>query len=500
MRSVALLLLAAAGWPATSPAAALRAQEGRPCVVVFRGVTRGGELVTSMRTITTAAGTRQVFVSGGVDATCEGQGNRLLADSAEHYEDRGELILINRVRYSEPRVTLQSDRMIYYTNEERLFATGNVRGRTNTGTRFNGPEMDYFRAKPGLRLQPSWRAPGRPFVRMAPQDTTPRRPPKPGEAVPSDSVDLTADVIRSVNDSLVWASGKVVIERHDMIATGDSATLDEGSGFARLLRTPKIVGRGERPFTMVGVEIDVWSREQRLERVRSSGDASVVSDSLTLVSDTIDLRFADQLMQRVFAWGGRAKADAPAQQMEADSLDIRMPGQRLLELHALGRAIAYTSVDTARIVTEERDWIAGDTIVAHFDTATVPGDTAQRTRMREVTATGAARAFYQLAPSGGGRGAPNLSYNRGREIVVSFAEGEVQQVDVKEKASGLYLEPVRSDSTAGEGKTGEKPAGRPGVPPAAGATPAARPPVKPPVKPAADPRDRPAPPSIPARP
>ena len=27
----------------------------------------------------------------------------------------------------------------------------NVRGKTNTGTRFVGPELEYFRAKPGLR-------------------------------------------------------------------------------------------------------------------------------------------------------------------------------------------------------------------------------------------------------------------------------------------------------------------------------------------------------------
>lgn len=435
-----------------------QAQDERPCSVVFTGVVRNGVITTSTRYVTTAEGKRHTFVSGGVDATCAGQGNRLLADSAEHYEDRGELILINRVRYSEPRMSMQSDRMVYFTGEERLYATGNVRGRTNTGTRFTGPEMEYLRAKPGVRPKPRWRAPGRPFVRMAPSDTGARRTPKPGEKAQSDSVDLTADVVISENDSLVWASGKVVIERPDLRATGDSATLDQGSGHARLLQEPRIVGRGERPFTLTGVEVDLWSRDQKVERVLSSGQANIVSDSLTLVGDTIDLRIKDQRMERVFTWGTRAKADTPQQQMEADSLDILLPGQRLQELHAIGRALAWTRVDTAKIASDERDWIAGDTIVALFDTTAAP-DSTERTRMRQVTATGSARAFYQIAPSGGQKGAPNLSYNRGREIIVSFEDGEVSNVAVKERASGLLLEPIKPDTAAAPGgKSIPKPA------------------------------------------
>ncbi len=436
------------------PAVAVAQESRGVCEVEIRGVVRGGVLVTTMNRSKMPDGTSRTFFGGGVDAICIGQGNRLLADSAEHYEDRGELILINRVRYTEPRMNMQSDRMVYFTRDERLIATGNVRGKTNTGTRFTGPLMEYFRAKPGLRATPSWRAPGRPFVRMAPQDSTAARPAR-AAAAPSagaprdsstrgDSTDITADLVISENDSLVWMSGTVVIERTDMRATGDSATLDQGTGFARLLEDPKVVGHGERPFTMDGTEIDIWSQEQKLERVRSSGEAQVVSDSLTLKGDTIDLRFADQLMQRVFTWGGRAVAVTPQQEMEADSLDIRMPGQKIRELHALGRAVAFTAVDSLRIESTERDWIRGDTIVALFDSAAVE-DTASA-RMKQVTATGTARAYYQLAPSSGVKGPPNISYNTGRLIVVSFEAGEVSKVDVKDGARGLYLEPVAAPS------------------------------------------------------
>ena len=440
------------------PPAALAQEKGKPCSLVFTGVERGAD-TTFMKVFTSPAGGRITYIGGGVDATCEGQGNRLLADSAEHYADRGELILIDRVRYTEQRVAMQSERMVYYTTDDHLLATGNVRGRTSTGTRFTGPQIEYFRAKPGVRDAPSWRAPGRPFVRMAPNQVARGPRPMPGTVTRSDSTDLTADVVISENDSLIWASGKVVIERPDLRATGDSATLDKGTELARLMRSPAILGRGERPFTLVGTVIDVWSRDQRVERVLASGKGQVLSDSLTLTGDTIDLRVTDQKMSRVYAWGARALADAPAQQMEADSLDILMPGQRLRELHAVGRAIAYSRVDTMTITTDERDWIAGDTIVAHFDTVATR-DTTSDPRLREVVATGDAHAFYQLAPSSGTKGAPNLSYNVGREITVSFTDGAVDNVAVRDRASGLFLEAIQADTvrTATKDRPGRQPA------------------------------------------
>lgn len=412
--------------------------------MAFTGVTRGAQH-TQFTRYTDAAGRRIMYVSGGVDARCEGQGNRLLADSAEHHESRGELILINRVRYSEPRMTMQSDRMVYYTNEERLFATGSVRGMSDNGTRFTGPQFEYFRAKPGFRATPIWRAPGRPRIRMAPTDSVPARAIVLGEPPDErgDSTDLVADFIHSENDSLVWAVGKVVIERRDLTATSDSASLDRGSEFARLMREPRIVGTGERPYSLVGTRIDLWSKDQQLERVLAAGAARVESDSLTLVSDTIDMRMRDRRMERVFAWGGRARATTATQEMEADSLDMRMPGQHLSEVHALGKAVAFSAVDTARIESADRDWIRGDTLVALFDTVTA-ADTTERTTMREVTATGNASAFYQLAQAGETKALPNISYNRGRVIAVHFEDGEVQRVDVREKASGMFLEPVKT--------------------------------------------------------
>ncbi|MBX3133067.1 MAG: hypothetical protein KF689_06730 [Gemmatimonadaceae bacterium] len=434
-RLLLLLALAAAGAPSGATA-----QDSRPCSLLLTGV-ESGPRITRMRSVELPSGARNTFVGGAVDATCEGQGNRLLADSAEHYAETGVLILFHNVRYTEPRVTINSDRMIYYTVEERLIAEGNVRGVTASGTRFNGPKMDYYRAKPGFREENFWIATGRPFVRMSPTE---------GGGAPgagSDSTDLTADFVRSQNDSLLYASGRVVLDREDMRATSDSAFVDNGIEFVRFIREPRIVGKGERPFELDGVLIEVWSRERELQRVLASGDARAVSDSMTMTSDSIDLRFEEQQIARIFSWGGRAKAEGGPQLIEADSMDLRMPGQRLEALHAVGSAVAFSDPDSLQIITSERDWIVGDTLIARFE-AIVDSLGASQTRMRDVEAIGNARAFYQLAPAGGTRGAPSLSYNRGRVIKVQFADGEMSSVIVSERASGLYLEPATTDTAA----------------------------------------------------
>jgi lipopolysaccharide export system protein LptA len=448
---------------ARPPAPAQRANE--PCAIEIRGNDSTAVVVTG------PAGARYMVLGGGMSATCMGQGNLLLADSAEHFEDRGLLVLYRNVRYTEDGMRLTSDKMTYFTSDERLIAEGRVTALAASGTRFTGPRVEYFRDIPGIRERSRWVATGRPFVRMSPSetaapgaDTTARpgtpvaparvagQPPAAGRldlldpaSARGDSVDLTADIVISENDSLMWASGAVIIERVDMRATADSAMLDNGIEFARLMRDPMIVGHGDRAFTLDGAVIDLWSRDRRLERVLAADSGRVVSDSLMLSADSVDLRLRGQLIERVFAWGGRASADAPAQRIDADSLDILMPGQRLREVRAVGDARATSRADTVKVITEEPDWITGDTIIAQFDTVAV-ADSSDQPRMREVLASGRARSLYQMAPSGDERGLPNISYNRGRVIKVAFDEGEVRTVDVVDGASGIFLEPAPADT------------------------------------------------------
>jgi lipopolysaccharide export system protein LptA len=417
---------------------------------------------------------------------CPAAGIRLTADSAEYHEGPQIVYLFGDVRYTEAGTIVDSDRMTYWKNDERLLAEGNVDARLDNGTRMRGPRVEYFRAVPGIRIRDRAHATGRPRISLVETDTTaaparqPATPPTrrggppPADttaaarrAARADTTHVDANVVVMDGDSLVHASGQVVVTRPDVIATSDSLALDRARETARFLRSPVIKGTGERPFTLTGAIVDLYSRERRLERVVSSVDAHVVSEDLDITSDTIDLRIADQLLQRAFAWGeSRARAVSPTQDLTADSLDMIMPGQRLEQVRAVGSAEARTSPDSTKIRSTERDLLRGDTILALFDTVPA-GDTTSRARIRELRSRVSAVALYQIAPADTTSRCPNINYSRGREIVVRFDAGEVQEVVVEQDsipASGLYLECTPPG----------QPGGRPAPP--AGAAPGAPPP------------------------
>ena len=82
----------------------------------------------------------------------------------------------------------------------------------------------------------------------------------------------------------------------------------------------------------------------------SRANAKAVSDSMTLTSDTIDLRVKNDLLDHAFAWSSvnRAKVVSPSQNMIADSLDVTMPGQQIRLVRAFRRAFAQGRPDTTK--------------------------------------------------------------------------------------------------------------------------------------------------------
>ena len=162
----------------------------------------------------------------------------------------------------------------------------------------------------------------------------------------------------------------------------------------------------------------------------------------------MDLRVRDSRVERAFAWGpSRATATSPEQDVVADSIEAILPEQRIRELHAVRRAVARSLPDSTKITSKERDVLAGDTIVASFDTVAAQRDTTRNPPVRQIVASGHASSVYQLPPNGGGRkDRPGINYVKGRLITVAFDSGQVQTVTVTDSASGVYLDP--SDSTA----------------------------------------------------
>jgi hypothetical protein len=380
------------------------------------------------------SGKYNVYQGGGVTYYCTGQNNQLRADSAEYYGDPGILYLIGDVHYTEPRVKVDSRRMTYYQREDRLVAEGDVVATLPSGTTLRGPRAEYFRAVPNVRPKTRLFADGRPLISLVQVDSQGRKQPP---------VDLRADRVTMEADSLVYAGGTVDITRPDLHAMGDSAYLDSGREFARLMKGPVIEGKAQRPFTLSGTVVDIFSRSRQLERVVSLGNARALSDDLDLRSDTIDLRVTQNKLERAYAWGASgARAVSPTQLITADSLDVRLPGQRIREVHAVRNAFAQSDPDSTKIRSKERDWLRGDSIVAWFDSV-ASGDTAKKPQLERLVANGDARSYYHIAVSGAPIDRPAINYVRGRKITVTFVNRQVDRVAVTEKATGVYLEPVR---------------------------------------------------------
>lgn len=391
------------------------------------------------------SGAYNFFQGGGVTYHCEGQGNTLIADSAEYYGDQRVLYLIGKVHYTEARAKVDSDRMTYFQLEDRLRAEGNVNVRTQSGTTIRGPIMDYYRATTTRPLARTV-ATGRPRMQVVQLRQGGENP---------EPVDIIANSLTAEGDNLVYASGNVEVTRPDLLAKGDSAFLDGQREFARLMKTPSVEGRKGRPFTLTGGVIDIFSRNRLLERVVATPSGHVTSQDLELTADSLDLRIRENQLQRVMAWGSRSRARAlsPERQISADSIDAEMPGQRLREVRATGKAYANSVADTTRMISTERDWMRGDLLVAEFDSV-APGDTASRPKPKRIVATGNASSFYQLSRGGAARSLPNLNYVRGRAITVSFVDREVNRVDVVDQASGVYLEPSTGDNATTGTPTG----------------------------------------------
>lgn len=467
LATVAVLALAAL------PARGLRAQQrpaapGGRCELQFAA--RNPASRPRINSVRQPSGEYNSFLGGGVIARCPAQSMTLIADSAEYYGDQRLLHLIGHVHYTEPRLTLDSDLADYFMPEERLEADGRVHTRLPSGTTLDGPHVQYLRAAPGVRTEQSMTAPGRPTIKVVETDSTGK---------PSEPMTVIANVVTMHGDSLVFASGNVDFTRTDVIAHSDSAFIDSGREFARLIRGPSITARGDRPFTLTGNVIDLYGRSRALERVLSQGSAKGVSNDATLTADTLDFTMAQGRLQRVHAWGkSRARATNPAYDIVADSLDVRMPEQRLREIRALRDAFAQSVPDTTKIHTTEHDWLRGDTVYAYFDStradsavrassprassprpdsavhassapadstplvARAASDSSTQPRITELLSLGHARSFYQLAAKDTNAIGPAVNYVRGEKITVRFDNRQVQQVAIVGQAAGVYLDPT----------------------------------------------------------
>ena len=431
-------LAAAAKRPAKKPAAA---GTSRNCVLDFADSPPETRLLYTRLPDSTA----NTFIGGGFVGRCQGENNRISADSAEQFESAGIVNMYGNVVYEEPnKLRVTAAHATYFTREGRLFADGGVVAtQLASGSTFSGPNIEYYRVMPG-RPVAKLVAPNRPTAQLIEKDSS-------GKA--GQPTIVTADRFEDVGDTLVLGWGDVIITREKIIGRSDSLAYNKITQLARLVRAARIRSLDtSQAFTLNGDTIDLFTTDKKLDRVFALHSATATNKDLVINAERIDLRLKEQKIDEAYAFGkGRARATTPQQDVEADSMRIVLTDQRPREVRAIGGAVAKGVPDTLKIKSTDRDMLRGDSLFAYFDTTQAPADTGKQTRIKEIHAFGNASSLFQIASKKGPTAPPALNYVRGQRIFVQFDTGSVRDVRVDSMASGLYLEPAPvslADTTA----------------------------------------------------
>ncbi|MDH3458701.1 MAG: hypothetical protein OER90_17815 [Gemmatimonadota bacterium] len=400
----------------------------------------------------TGTGSFNYFAGGGVRLVCRNTGVSMESDSVAYYNGGEYTNFIGSVRYVDSTVTMTAAFGTYYKAGERWEARDSVVlvNRTN-GSTLTGPSLDYYRAVTGFRPVEEMVAVGRPTIRYFGTDSTGRR---------EEPYLIVADRVRMRGDDQMWAAGTVMIDRSDFAGRSDSLRLDTGVGKDGTLLggPPELRGLGTDPYRLNGTRIDLTLNENAdLTYVVAKESAHTVSDEWDLVADTIALDIENDQLAQMLAWGKRIRPEAtsPEYLIRADSLALDTPNQVLRELRSFGTAWLGSAPDS---VTGERDWMAGDTVIARFRERE-PGDTTKATLDR-LEAYGSARSFRQIPDKESPCPDPSLNYVRGQTIIVHMKSPpaeEVDRVEIFGQVDGIQLEPCAQPSPADSTRLPAKP-------------------------------------------
>lgn len=403
---------------------------GRPCRVAIDSMGHYAE-------IPRADGTKTLHGGGGVLAHCDGTNTTISADSFAHYPALGRLDLMGRVQIRDTGFALDARLVRYHLRDERLEAHNTVVAvNRRTGSVLRGPNLNYWRAVPGIRDTVEMYATQRPTVEY--------RQTAAADSVPEEPYVIVADRLRFRGDDRTWAGGKVTIDRSDFAARSDSMMMDQTQGFGVLVGKPRVEGRGTSAYTLVGTRIELALEQRDIRGVKALGNGKATGADWTLTADTIDLRIAAKLLQQTFAWGdtSRPHAISALYTIQADSLAIDSPGEVLTESRAFGKAFSTAQRDSTT-KANETDWITGDSLTIRFAQEQDSVTKRTRSRLRELVSRGSARALTHHPPDARDTTAtaPSINYSRGNKITVTMLRDRIDRVVVAGKADGVHLEP-----------------------------------------------------------
>ena len=309
-----------------------------------------------------------------------------------------------------------------------------------TGSRLTGPNLTYYRKAVAVRDTAELYASGRPRVEYRSES----------DSAGAEPYVINGEHVRFRGNDRAWAGGAVTIDRTDFSSKSDSANLDLGGERGEFIWHAELRGRGAAEYALDGRIIRYRMQDRKLTWVQARGLAEATSTDWRLRADTIEFDVAQQRIQSGRAWGDstRPRALSTTYTITADSLALDAPGQRLSELRGFRKGYATSRTDSTQT---DPDWMAGDTLVARFD-STAPG----RRSLSQLVGRGNARAFYRVPDTQRPGAPPSFTYSRGVRIAAKFTPVGLDRVDVTGVGDGVFLEPAPPKPSP--------PAGTPGAP------------------------------------
>lgn len=465
----------------------------------------GAQEAGSCRLNQPASGTVTASQQGGstvyhveqVVIRCEGD-SEIRADEADIFEARGESNLYGNVIFQDTVRRLTSDNAVYTSGIGRLYATGNVVFTDlSTGSSLRGPNLEYYRPRddrPEARLI----ATERPHLTLVPESE---------DSVPAEPIEIDADRTTIIGETMT-AVGSVVIQRSDLDAWAEQARYDRVSGRLDLRERARLQSE---EYEITGEHIAALIPAEGIQRLTSRGDATLEGEEIQVAAPELRMYFENDLLERLVAVTPDSAGSAPAERatvtatgfrLEADSITALSPGQQLEQVIAIGSArgeaidtvpsappvARAAGADTAVAVADtliadsavaeiegmasiamDRDWIAGDTVIAYFapapdsaapDSVAVDGAgeaEEPEVRLERLVARGSARSLYRVRddeqPRNGAR--PPLNYLSGETIELSLTAGELELAQVSGLRRGVYLDPIPPQPAPDNGEDGE---------------------------------------------
>ncbi len=465
-----------------------------------------------------------IYVSGGMIWTC---GTATMeADSAVKYDLAGRVELFGNVKYRDSIRTLDSETLTYFEIADLIVAEGDVHlRRLSSGSTLDGPRIQFLRAVTGV--DQATIATGRPHMVLYPSEDGTGTPFEVDadstvfvgeqEARVFGNVDVARPDLKAGADSAYLQMddgsgvmyGEPWLEGEDFDLSGDTIRIafDEGS-----LQSVNSIGHAEaagESFEVLSEEILVHVEDEDVSDVwafgagRSmalSGDQRLYGDSLRFVMTASELdsiisvgRAAAVQVQQgetmdlpllpldSLAREPEARADSSATigpgappDSAAAAEEPEMPPDSAAAAADPGPPPAQADrIPEPRLeVSDQANWVAGDTLYAIFErpedpavadstapavpvsvtdsiaesiTSVAPADSTSDAKLERIRVAGNARSFYATIRDTISTSRASRNYLLGSAIEVVFKDGEPERV-FGEMAIGVYLDPMEASA------------------------------------------------------